>query len=232
MAFSYEKNGINIACYRVTYIGEINMITSATTVNTVYGQSAVNSTTNNKADGASFAAAFANASSTPAKTSSTPAKTSSTTSADKVTISAQAQQVSAQDDIEAEAQALAQKIINGPNWSKDLIPFAGWSDPKSSMTPSNQKLMDKLQGEFNSMFGTSASNSPRFPEVKMLMSTLSGNGTKQDFTEESLKREAKVMLSTQDLIQKAHNKQFGITSGSSINPFEFLYGANVREVLN
>jgi hypothetical protein len=200
------------------------MITSATTVNTVYGQSAVNSTTNNKADAASFAAAFANASSTPAKTSSA--------SADKVSISAQAQQASAQDDIEAEAQALAQKIINGPNWSKDLIPFAGWSDPGVSMTPSNQKLMDKLQGEFNSMFGTSSSNSPRFPEVKMLMSTLSGNGTKQDFTEESLKREAKVMLSAQDLIQKAHNKQFGVTSGSSINPFEFLYGANIREVLN
>jgi SOS-response transcriptional repressor LexA len=50
------ENGINIACYCVAYTGEVNMITSATTVNTVYGQSAVNSTTNNKADAASLPA--------------------------------------------------------------------------------------------------------------------------------------------------------------------------------
>lgn len=55
------------------------MITSATTVNTIYGQSSVNSTSNIKADAASFAAAFANV--------SAPAKTSGTTSTDKVTIS-------------------------------------------------------------------------------------------------------------------------------------------------
>lgn len=52
------------------------MITSATTVNTFYNQTAVTST-RNKADAASFTEAFTNASSASAKTNSTP-------SADKV----------------------------------------------------------------------------------------------------------------------------------------------------
>lgn len=171
------------------------MITSATTVNTVYGQSAVNSTTNNKADGASFAAAFANA-------SSTPAKTSSTASADKVTLSAQAQQVSAQDDIEAEAQALAEKT---KAQEKNLLPGSfplGWA-MSGSMTPNNQKMLSGLQNELSSMFGTEQMNTPRFKEVKGMIATLASVGDKQDFTETSLQRQMKINFRALDLLQPA-----------------------------
>ena len=168
------------------------MITSATTVNTVYGQSAVNSTTNNKADAASFAAAFANA-------SSTPAKTTSTASADKVTISAQAQQVSAQDDIEAEAQALAKKTMES---DEKMYPGAhrlGWA-MSSEMTSSNQKMANGLQQELDSIFGTPQMNTPRFKEVKGMLATLASWGDKQDFTEETLKRQMQVNFRALDIM--------------------------------
>ena len=212
MAFSYEKNGINVACYRVTYIGEINMITSATTVNTVYGQSAVNSTTNNKADAASFAAAFANA-------SSTPATTTSTASADKVTISAQAQQVSDQDDIEAEAQAMAKKAIDSPYWQQG-IRIVGWGGDASNLSPANQKLMDGLDHEFNLMFGTPSANTPRFKEVKEMKATLASCCGKQDFNEVSLKRETQVLMRSQEIVNAEWAKQHGT---SQIDDFSLLF---------
>ncbi len=159
------------------------MITSATTVNTVYGQSAVNSTINNKADAASFAAAFANA-------SSAPAKTSSTASADKVTISAQAQQVSLQDDIEAEAQKLAKIAMDDPKWKQGLTRlFFGNID---NITPSNKALGDRLKNEVESMKGTPAMNTPRYAQAQMMQQTLAAFPDKQDFTEESLKHQTDI----------------------------------------
>lgn len=159
------------------------MITSATTVNTVYGQSAVNSTTNNKANAASFAAAFANA-------SSAPAKTSSTASADKVTISVQAQQANTQDDIETEAQKLAKIAMDDPKWKQGLTRlFFGNID---NITPSNKALGDRLKNEVESMKGTPAMNTPRYAQAQMMQQTLAAFPDKQDFTEESLKHQTDI----------------------------------------
>jgi hypothetical protein len=172
------------------------MITSATTVNTVYGQSAVNSTTNNKADAASFAAAFANA-------SSTPAKTSSTASADKVTISAQAQQASAQDDIEAEAQALAKKTLETD--SKDLPAGAvrlGWA-MSGSMTQNNQKMMDTLQKQLNSMQNTPSINGAEAQQIRGKLATLASWGDKQDFTDAELTKQMQVHFRALEIMQPA-----------------------------
>ena len=175
------------------------MITSATTVNTVYGQSAVNSTTNNKADAASFAAAFANA-------SSTPATTTSTASTDKVTISAQAQQASAQDDIEAEAQKLAKIAMDDPNWKLGLTRMTfGESD---KMTPNNQVLSDKLKNEFESMKGTPAMNTPRYAQVQMMWATL-GSFPDKNFTEEGLKHQTVIYERYHEITGLAMAQQMG-----------------------
>jgi hypothetical protein len=168
------------------------MITSATTVNTVYGQSAVNSTTNNKADGASFAAAFANA-------SSTPAKTSSTASADKVSISAQAQQASAQDDIEAEAQALAAKFK--ASLPPGTSPLGFPSMPVSNMTPSNQAMYNDLSKQINAMNGTEQMISKEAQNIRGKMATLSSWGDTKDFTESSLTRQMQVQFRALEIMQ-------------------------------
>ena len=188
------------------------MITSATTVNTVYGQSAVNSTTNNKADGASFATAFANA-------SSTPAKTSSIASADKVTISAQAQQASAQDDIETEAQAYVKTAMDDPMWKKGLI-RVGFGGSENGIDSKNKQLSDNLNAEFNKMFGyVEAMKSPRFHQVQSMLSTLGASSAKQSFDESSLQREAKVIIRSQEIL----TQEWGKENNKVIpNVFEYL----------
>ena len=148
---------------------------------------------------------------------------SNTASADKVTISAQAQQASAQDDIEVEAQAIAKKAIDSPYWQKEVVPIAGWGGTPEgqTMSPANKKLNDSLDREFNSMFGTSQMNTQRFRDVQMLKAALGGGSAKQDFTEESLAKEAKAMIRAQDLISDAYTKQFGEPCG---NIFTSLFG--------
>ena len=191
------------------------MITSATTVNTVYGQSAVNSTTNNKADAASFAAAFANA-------SSTPAKTTSTASADKVTISAQAQQASAQDDIETEAQAYVKTAMDDPMWKKGLIRWGfGGGSGGNDLSENNKQLGDQLSKEFDSMMGSPAANTPRFKEVRGMLMALDASGGKQNFDEASLKREAQVILRAQEMLLQNWNKEH---KTSVPDVFKEIYG--------
>lgn len=158
------------------------MITSATTVNTAYGQSTVNST-KDRASGASFAEAFANA-------SSKSAKTNITASADKVTISVQAQQANTQDDIETEAQKLAKIAMDDPKWKQGLTRlFFGNID---NITPSNKALGDRLKNEVESMKGTPAMNTPRYAQAQMMQQTLAAFPDKQDFTEESLKHQTDI----------------------------------------
>lgn len=174
------------------------MITSATTVNTIYGQSSVNSTSNIKADAASFAAAFANV--------NTPAKTSGTTSTDKVTISAQAQQASTQDDIEAEAQKLAKIAMGDPNWKLGLTRMTfGESD---KMTPNNQVLSDKLKNEFESMKGTPAMNTQKYAQVQMMWATL-GSFPDKNFTEEGLKHQTAIYERYHEITGLAMAQQMG-----------------------
>jgi hypothetical protein len=177
------------------------MITSATTV---YGQSAVNSTTNNKADEASFAAAFANA-------SSTPAKTSSTASADKVSISAQAQQASAQDDIEVEAQALAKKTQDDPMWAKDPYVVMSWGDGEH-LLPNNQKIMKQLQSELSSISGRPQTDveTKKYYELKQSVSTLVSFGDKLDMTDETtLKRQTEINKRYYEIMSQAVAKNTG-----------------------
>lgn len=189
------------------------MITSATTVNTAYGQSTVNST-KDRASGASFAEAFANA-------SSKSAKTNITASADKVTISAQAQQVSVQDDIEVEARAYVKTAMDDPMWQKGLIRWGfGGGSGGNDLSESNKQLGDKLSKEFDSMMGSPAANTSRFKEVRGMLMALDASGGKQNFDEASLMRESQVILRAQEMLLQNWNKE---RNASVTNIFNELY---------
>lgn len=168
------------------------MITSATTVNTVYGQSAVNSTINNKADAASFATAFANA-------SSTSAKTNSTASADKVTISAQAQQANTQDDIETEAQALAAKFKS--SLPPGTAPLGFPIMPIGNMTPNNQAMYSNLNKQLNDMTDVEQRISDKAQDIRGKMATLASWGDKQDLTDAELTKQMKIHFRALEIMQ-------------------------------